>query len=83
MRQHLNAIQPRLIHEWPIIFALDAKFIILRILEGIEGFVGVTNEGQTHFGILLRSVLSGLCTVDRTCVFLRNLIDREIADVDV
>jgi hypothetical protein len=55
----------------------------LRILEGIESFVCVADEWQTHFRILLgwdRLCLSLVCS---GVVFLWNFIDWKIADINV
>lgn len=55
----------------------------LRVLEGVEGFVGVSDKWQTHLGILLGQDLLGMCAMHSRIVLLWNLIDGEVADVDV
>ena len=54
-----------------------------RILESIEGFVGVTNKRQTHLGIMLGRY--GLCLplMSSRIVLLWNFVDGEIADIDI
>lgn len=54
-----------------------------RILERIERLVGVTNEWQAHFRILFRQNLFGMCSMDSTIVLLRDLVDGEVADINV
>jgi hypothetical protein len=52
-----------------------------RVLESIESFVGVANEWQTHFRILIAWESLGLSMMSSSIVFLWNLIDGEIADI--
>jgi hypothetical protein len=53
----------------------------LRVLEGIESLVSVTNEWQTHLSILLCRHLFGLCSMHSTVVLLWDLINWEVADI--
>lgn len=55
----------------------------LRVLEGIERLVSVTNEWQTHLRILLCRHLFGLCPMYSTVVLLWDLINWEVADIHV
>ena len=55
----------------------------LGVLECIEGLVGVPNEWQTHLCILLCRHLFGLCSMHGTVVLLWDLIDREVANINV
>lgn len=57
--------------------------ILLRILESVEGFVGVAYEWQAHLSILFGSILSSLSAMDGTCVLLRNFVNREVADINI
>lgn len=54
-----------------------------RILKRVECFVGVPDEGQAHLGVLLWCCGFGLRSVDSACVFLWDLVNREIRHVDV
>ena len=52
-------------------------------LEGIEAFVGVTDEREAHLSFLLVRHGTSLSTVKGASVFLGNLINREVRHVDV
>lgn len=52
-------------------------------MEGIEGLVGVADEWQTHLGFLRVRHGTGLGTVDRAGILLRNFINREVRHIDV
>jgi hypothetical protein len=52
-------------------------------LEGIERFVCVSNEWEAHLSLLLLWHGTGLSTVDSAGIFLRNLVDGEVRNVDV
>lgn len=52
-------------------------------LEGIEGLVSIADEWQTHLGFLRVRHGTGLGTVDRAGILLRNLINGEVRHIDV
>lgn len=52
-------------------------------LEGIECFVRVSDERQAHLRFLLVRHGASLGTVDGTGVFLRNLVNGEVRNIDV
>jgi len=55
----------------------------LAALEGIEGLVSVSNEGQAHLGFLRVWHGASLSTVDSASILLRDLVNREVRHVDV
>lgn len=52
-------------------------------LEGVERFVGVSDEWKAHLRLLLVRHGASLSAVDGTRILLRNLIDREVRHVNV
>lgn len=81
-----QAVPARVMRNWVHVshfLLLNDQVDTLRVLESVEGLVGITNEGQAHLRILLWSRLSGLSTMNSTCVLLRNFVDWEITDIDV
>ena len=62
---------------------LGRSGINLISLECIECFVSIPDKGKTHFGLLFlwHSTCEG--SVGRGCVFLWDLVDGEIGDIDV
>lgn len=52
-------------------------------LEGIEGFVRVSNERQAHLRFLLVRHSASLSAVDGTGVFLRDFVDGEVRNIDI
>lgn len=52
-------------------------------LERIEGFIGVANEGKTHFSLLFSRHCADLCSVRRARILLRNLVNGEVRHIDV
>lgn len=52
-------------------------------MEGIEGLIGVADEWQTHLGFLRVRHGTGLSTVDRAGILLRNFINREVRHINV
>jgi hypothetical protein len=53
-----------------------------RVLEGVEGLVCVADKRQTHLCVLLRCNLLSLSTMHSTIVFLWDLVDGEIGNID-
>ena len=52
-------------------------------LEGIESLVGVSNKRQTHLSFLRVWHSTSLSTVNSTGIFLRDLVDWEVRNVNV
>lgn len=65
------------------LFTAPHSLLRSRILERIESFVSVPNKRQTHLSILLGRQRLGLPLMDSSIVLLWNLVDREIADIDI
>ena len=54
-----------------------------RVLKSVESFVGVADEWQTHFGILLRWNSLCLALMNGSVVFLGDFVNWEIADIHI
>lgn len=55
----------------------------LAALECVEGLVGVADKGEGHLGLLFLGHGTSLGAKEGTVVFLGNLIDGEVGDIDV
>ena len=54
----------------------------LRTAEGVEPFVRVPNEGQTHLGLVFLPILGRLCAEGSRVIILIDFLDREVRDID-
>lgn len=55
----------------------------LAALECVEGLVRVADKGEGHLGLLFLGHSASLSAEESTVVFLRNLIDGEVGDINV
>ena len=61
-----------------------ADFLELSGVEGIEAFVGVSQEGDIHLRHLISDLTSSLCSLEMSSgIGLVDLIDREVRRIDV
>lgn len=59
-------------------------FLGLSGVEGIEAFVGVSQEGDIHLRHLISNLASSLCSLEMSSsIGLVDLIDREVGGIDV